>query len=142
MLSTTTKKLTAKKNDVKYVMGTRSSCDDDFKTVMTVKLGYKFTTHEFNDGKKDYIHLEDGVTGYESCDWKDILKWAKSFKVRMRELLGKKCTWYANFGTKPVFEKSTPPCEDLPFGEPGGYAAGWDRLEILASEIRRIAKSR
>lgn len=77
------------KSEFFSIEGIRGSCNDDFKTTTAVRLGYHFTTHEYRDGKHEYIHLEGGPTGYESCEWNALLKWARSITTRLKEIFGK-----------------------------------------------------
>lgn len=106
--------------------------------VEVVELEYKFTTYNDPSIKGEWIRLIGGPTGYEEAPVASLAKWAFSLKTRLGF---KPQEWAANFGSLACSAPPEPPSEDNDgMGDPGGFSCGYDKLDIPASEIRRIFK--
>jgi hypothetical protein len=101
-----------------------------------VALGYEF--HVYKD-MGEWIRLVGGPTGYEEAEVKSLAKWAFSWKTRLH--LDRRQVWVACWGTRATSCPPEPPSEDNGgMGVPGGFSYGYDKLDIPASEIRRVFK--
>jgi len=106
--------------------------------VEIVELEYKFTTYDDPAIAGEWIRLIGGPTGYEEAQVKSLAKWAFSLKTRLGF---KPQEWAANFGSLACSAPPEPPSEDNGGqGDPGGFSLGYDKLDVPASEIRRIFK--